>query len=201
MNVKIENPANYRLRLSDIRAFWRSLIGLTKCCVGLFCFVLLTFPAKAQTPMDDLKVVAKILNFMEPKPSDVVTITIIYDETNPNFADKANDIYEDVEKNFRFGRRSINVNVVEVSNLSELAARSIILVGSGTDEYHQKINKYSKRQGLIAISSDNNCVEKGLCAVGITSFPKVKVVVNTTVSNANSISFSPAFLMMVREIK
>jgi hypothetical protein len=97
------------------------------------------------------------------------------------------------------GGITLNARVVPLSELSRSRAR-IIIVPEGQSEMHAAIAFAAGELGAATLSTDMRCVRAGLCVVGVTSTPRVEIVVSRAAAAAAGVSFAQAFRVMIREI-
>jgi hypothetical protein len=89
--------------------------------------------------------------------------------------------------------------LVDIQDLSSVEGVRVGFVASATEAGFGTILELARKNGMLTISSDLSCVRSGRCTVGVSSAPRVEVIVSRQVSQESGVNFTEAFRMMVTE--
>ncbi|HWI85524.1 MAG TPA: hypothetical protein VNT42_04270, partial [Sphingomonas sp.] len=84
--------------------------------------------------------------------------------------------------------------------LGGLAGIRVAFVTQGLRAGQADLASVAARQSILTVTSDVGCVQAGHCAVGVSSLPRIQIIVSRAACRAANIQFGSAFLMLVKEI-
>ncbi|WP_281300305.1 MULTISPECIES: YfiR/HmsC family protein [unclassified Iodidimonas] len=152
------------------------------------------------TSEKDLQVATRALSFVSDLPPGSLDTAIIYDAGNGASKSDADAILAFLTANPAAGKSKLVPRLLPAGDLSALAGAKIAFVADQTTAFLPAIAAEAKSKAVITVSSDRACVEGGACVVGVSSAPRVEILVNKAAAEATGTSFGSAFLMLIKEI-
>ncbi len=172
-------------------------------CVKAFLTLLLVclaFPGQGQaTTLNELRVGVRVLDFLTVPMRGRVPIAIFYDGGVKASVEDAQTIQGWLNSGVSSAKAELVPTLVDTRQLGAVFPFQVAFVAGGTAAYFDQIFNLALKSQAVVISADLACVESGKCTVGVSSTPRVEVIVNRAVATACSVEFSEAFRMMVRE--
>lgn len=157
--------------------------------------------ALADVTAKDVQVIAKTLGFTAPPLSGAVKVAIVFDPASVPSQKDADDLKGILGGGLTAGAATLSPMMVPVAQLdSGLDGASLVFVTGGLSSQHERIFAAARGKKLLSVSPDAACVQSGRCVMGVKSEPKVEIVINKAAAEASSVSFAPAFRMMISEI-
>ena len=191
------------VKLSKVKSHMISSISKKLCNILLCSAAVLTsaFPlsAFAGTTQLDIKVGGKAAAFVQPALSGDVPTAIVFDPANAESKADADAIAAAIGDGLSIKNSTLKPVMVEIGNLSALSGVKVAFLTHGLGGNKAAVASAAAQNGVLTISNDMSCVESDQCVVGVESKPKVSIVVSKAASEASSLSFGSAFLMMVKE--
>ncbi|BAI73455.1 hypothetical protein AZL_028170 [Azospirillum sp. B510] len=158
-------------------------------------------PALADMTAKDVQVIAKTLGFTVPPLTGAVKVAVVFDPASPASQKDADDLKGILGSGLAVGAATLSPVLVPIAQLDAgLNGTGLVLVTSGLSAQQERVFAAAKAKKLISVSPDAACVRSGHCVMGIKSEPKVEIVINKSAADASSVSFAPAFRMMISEI-
>ncbi len=148
--------------------------------------------AQAVTSTRDLQVIARAVGFVSGLPRGVIDVAVV---DGPG----ADALIAAMGRGISAGGVTLNPRRVSVDELGASAVR-VIIVPRGQDASHAAIAAAAAELHAVTISTDTECVRSGRCVVGVSTSPRVEIVVSRAAATAAGVSFTQAFLVMIREI-
>lgn len=148
----------------------------------------------------NVPIATRVLSFVQPGPSGIVTAAIVFEPGNGASEAEANAIERAIGAGITAGRATIRVKRVPIGAIGALSGYRVAFVTAGLRSEHSTIAAAAARSSVLTISSDPACVQSGRCVVGVTSAPKTQITINRAAARATNVRFGSAFLMLVKEI-
>jgi hypothetical protein len=148
--------------------------------------------AQAATLTRDLQVIARAVGFVSGLPRGAVDVAVV---DGPG----ADALIAATGRGIAAGGMMLNPRRVSVSALAASGAR-VIIVPEGQDASHNAIAAAARALNAVTLSTDMGCVRSDRCVVGVSTSPRVEIVVSRAAAKAAGVSFSQAFRVMIREI-
>jgi hypothetical protein len=95
------------------------------------------------------------------------------------------------------GRAVLRPRVIDIDHLN-MGGFQIVIAAAGANG--PLLSAAARAARALCVTTEIEAVRAGLCAMAISSEPRVEIVVNHAVSAAAGIEFAPAFRMMIREM-
>ena len=195
-NYSQQQPAGDEpsLRDADSRLMRRlSLVGL-----ALLVFFAAQ-PANAEITVADLQIAARALSFMERPLGGTVRVGIIYIPGDAASEREADAVVQLLGGGLNAG--NLLVTPVRVApDAAGTAPVDLFFLPGGLRDRTGPVSAAAAKRKLVCLTVDIAQVEKGSCAVGVQSTPKVRIYVNRAAAIASKSSFVTVFLMMVSEL-
>ncbi len=147
------------------------------------------FAGHAQVSKKDVQVIAKALGFIENGPQGEINVDVIYDTNDPASIAEADAILDILSSGFR-SKIKLKGQKTPVSTGAEVA-----FITMGAEE---KAPGLSQKK-IITVSTNPDCAIQGGCVIGVSTYPKIEVHVNTSAMSSAGVSFDMVFRMMVTE--
>jgi len=162
---------------------------------------LLSSLATAAIPANlNVPVAARVISFVQPPPSGILPVAILYQPGNAASEAEANDIVRMLSSDSSIGRASLRTRRVSVNNLASLKGTKVAFVPSGLRAHQDEISAVASPQSILTITSDDVCVQTARCVVGISNSRRTQITVSRAAAQRSRIRFQSAFLMLVKEI-
>ncbi|HEU5048558.1 MAG TPA: hypothetical protein VFT64_12030 [Rickettsiales bacterium] len=162
---------------------------------------LLCQPALA-TDQLDISTGLKTWLLVNERPTGVIKVAVLFDESNPLSKADAQTIKDDMDKGIGIpGGVEVTAGLVASNDATQLAGARVAFLTDGMSETAiRTAGKTALKAGVLTISTNLNCVAMEQCIIGIISKPRVEIYYSATAAEAAHISFSPAFIMLVRQL-
>ncbi len=135
--------------------------------------------------------------FMQPPPPNDAVIAIVYVEGNAASRQDAEAIAALIGAGLPVGRTTMRPRTADVDHLAA-AGPSVVIAASGANG--PRLYAATRSARALCVTTDIEAVRTGVCAMAISSEPRVEIVVNHAASAAAGIDFAAAFRMMIREL-
>jgi hypothetical protein len=164
----------------------------------LLCGVSGAEPARAEFTLKAAQVMARILSFMDHPPPAQVHLGLVYDPGTPASQKQAEAMMGQFGGGYKAGNFTFVPRLVKLSDAAGANVSVIVLMeGVGGAS---KIADITKTKKTPCFTSDISQFTSGTCLVGITTVPRVEVMLNRNLAAASGISFGSAFHMMITEM-
>jgi hypothetical protein len=145
----------------------------------------------------DLQVLGRAIAFMQPPPAADAVIAIAYAPGNAASRQDAEAIAALIGGGLQAGHAVLRAKVVEIAALTP-SGSPIVIAATGANG--AQLAAISRTAKALCVTTDIEAVRAGVCAMAITTEPRVEIIVNHAVSAAAGIEFAAAFRMMIREM-
>ncbi len=176
-----------------------SLAGHAKALLFICCAGLPTLPAHADVTASDMQVMGRALSFLDKPLSGEVTVGVVYAADIPQSARETEDLQRMLERGLRVGNVVLRTVPVSLDRVA-LANVDVLFLTAGLGDRANPVAIASRTRRLPCITTDILQVQSGRCAVGVSSQPKIEILVNRAAALANGTAFSTLFRMMIDEI-
>ncbi|WP_035693716.1 hypothetical protein [Azospirillum halopraeferens] len=158
-------------------------------------------PALADVGAKDVQVAAKTFGFTVPPLTGTVTVAVVFDPGVPASQADADQLKTILGSGLAVGTATLVPVLVPVAQLDGgLDGANVAFLTGGLSAHHERIFAATKAKKLLSVSADTSCVQSARCVMGVKSEPKVEILVNKAAAEASSVSFAPAFRMMISEL-
>jgi hypothetical protein len=147
----------------------------------------------------DIQVATRTIGFIEPALAGSVPTAIVYDKNNATSRSEAEQIRALLLANGTVKAAILKPLLVEVDALDGLASFRVAFLTSGLSAQQAAVFRETSRRGIITVSTDLSCVNAAHCVVGVSSSPKVQIIVSRAARAASNAKFGSAFMMLVTE--
>lgn len=146
----------------------------------------------------DLQVAARALSFMEQPPSGTVRVGIVHSPTDPRSMQDAQTLRTLIGPGLRVGSMDLRAVMVPLDEIETAKIDLLFLTehGGGLDA-RSAAAIAGKR--LPCVTTHLDAVRNGTCLMGVQSRPKVEILVNRAVAEANGVEFATVFRVMITE--
>jgi hypothetical protein len=152
------------------------------------------------TTLKEIKVGIRVLDFVNGPPPAEHVLGIIYNPQNRQSVEDAQSIQGWISSGLTPSKVQWTPVLMDVRRLAEAQPVPAAILASGTSgDFEDLVFHYARRQRVLTITSDMDCVVAGKCVVGVAAEPRVEVVVSRSAAAACGVVFSDAFRMMVLE--
>lgn len=135
--------------------------------------------------------------FMAPSPAADSFVAIAYVTGNAASRQDAEAIASLIGGGVQAGKILLRPKLIDTSSLAA-GGFAVVIAAAGANGPQLSAGAQGAR--ALCVTTEIAAVRAGLCAMAITSAPRVQIVVNHAVSAAAGIEFAAAFRMMIREI-
>ncbi len=149
-------------------------------------------------PAKDLGVAGRALAFLENGPTGRATLGVVFDPSKPASVAEKNAVMAALGSGYAAGSLTLVGKPVEAGEVGDVSGVQALYVTGGVN--YAAVGGAAKAKKLITIGSDPACVNSGACVMGVSTDPKVEIVVNRATAAAVGVAFKAAFRMMIHEI-
>ena len=146
----------------------------------------------------NMPVASRVIAFVQPPLSGVVTAAIIFEPGNVASEAEAAAIEQEVGNGIAIGRGIIRVRKVPVGTLGSVPGIRLAFVTAGIHD-QQQLSNFAARDGVLTITSDATCVQAARCVLSVSDNARIQITVSRAAAQASRIHFQSAFLMLVKE--
>ena len=160
--------------------------------------VALAAPAVAHADAaKDLQVLGRALTFLENGPTGRTSVGVVFDPSKPASVAEKDAVMAVLGGGFAAGAVTLVGTPVPVAGVGGSSA-SVLYVTSGVN--YGAVGAAAKAKKALTVRTGSACVSSGGCVVGVTTQPKVEIIVNRAAASAVGATFKAAFRMMIKEI-
>ena len=156
-------------------------------------------PAFGQVSAKDTQVIARTMTFLDPAPTGVAEIGILYAQSAPESVAQANLVAGLFGAGVTVSRLTVRPRLVTVASLPNVHGLSAIYITDGLENDATAVAAAARRLHVPTISTDLACVHQGICSVGVNSTMTVRIVLSHAACLDAGISFIQAFRILVTE--
>jgi hypothetical protein len=156
-------------------------------------------PAFGQVSAKDTQVIARTMTFLDPAPTGVAEIGILYAQTAPESVAQANLVAGLFGAGVTVSRLTVRPRLVTLASLPNIHGLSAIFITEGLGNSAMAVAAAARRLHVPTISTDLSCVQQGICTVGVNSTMTVRIVLSHAACQDAGISFIQAFRILVTE--
>ena len=162
-------------------------------------FVLSMAPVWAQVSAMDIQVAGRALSFLAKPLTGDVTVGIVYSLTNAGSQQAAQNLQKQLGSGLQVGNLTLKPELVTVAEAARANVGFFFLTpGLGTEA--AVMPDITQAKHIPCVTTDLTQVKAGRCTVGVSSAPKIEIVVNRAAAAASGTAFSTVFRMMITEI-
>ena len=158
---------------------------------ALFC---LCSPYAFADSKKDIETIAQVIEFMNNGPTGRVEMAVVYDPSNADSVQHANDIMswasDGIGSKIKLVPHKVAISAVSSSN-----APIFFLTRGSNNCYPEALAKAKSNNGLT-VSTDVSCLGQG-CVLVVQTLPRVNILVSTDAQSRTGVKFSPAFSLIV----
>jgi hypothetical protein len=170
-------------------------------CFAFFtwCFVATPAAAGAEITETDVLVAARALSFLQSPPSGEVRVGIVYSPGEPRSVEEADQLQQILAGGLKVGNLTMTPFKVKVDELASINVQLLWLTADiGRDG--ERVADASKAKQIPCITVDIAAVHNGACVMGVSSQPRVEIIVNRAAAAKINMSFATVFRLLVTEI-
>jgi len=170
-----------------------NLFTITVCLLALA-----TLPAKAELTEKHVQVAMKSLKFAKPKIDSGSVVAFVYDEAQPGSKETAEKLVAFVSSGKAVKKVTLAPKAVPASD-PDLGGARLVFVTDAALPKIDGILSASAGNSALTIASDTQCSADGMCSMTIETQPKVQIYLSATAAEKAGVSFSSAFMMLVKK--
>jgi hypothetical protein len=146
----------------------------------------------------DLQVAGRALTFLENGPTGRAVLGVVFDPAKPASVAEKNAVMAAIGGGYSAGALTLTGKAVEAGDVAGAAGVNALFITGGVN--YANVGAVAKARKLVTIGSGPACVSSGACVMGVTTDPKVEIIVNRSAAAAVGVAFKAAFRMMIKEI-
>ena len=169
-------------------------------CFAFFtCFAATLASAGATVTETDVLVAARALSFLQNPPAGEIRVGIVYSPGDPRSVEEAEQLQRILAGGLKVG--NLTMTPLKVT-LDELASTNVQLLWltAGIDRDGERVADATKVKQIPCITVDLAAVHNGACVMGVSSQPRVEIIVNRAAAAKSNMSFATVFRLLVTEI-
>lgn len=148
--------------------------------------------------LQDLQIAGRVLTFQDQPTPSTITIALAYNPADPVSRAEAMTLSTLLGTGLTTGALVLRPLLIEQYRLDEAGRYDAIFATTGIDE--QNLRSVIDRRRVPCLTRHLEQVSRGACIVGISSSPRVSIVISGATAASAGIRFATAFRMMVREL-
>lgn len=156
-------------------------------------------PVRAEVDVKDVQVIARSLGFVNGLPGDSIAVAVLYDPARPATAADADRFVALLGQGAKAGSATLAPKKVAVGELGAQAA-PVVLLPEGMAAHFETLRAAARGRGMVTVTTDRTCAEKGACVMAVRSTPKVEIVISRAAGTEAGVAFKQAFKMLITEI-
>jgi hypothetical protein len=165
----------------------------------IFCSALAAAPALAAVTENDVTIAARVLGFLDKPLSGAVRVGIVYAPDNPQSTGNAMTLRKIMESGLRVGGLSLTPVLVPIDDVGA-AKVDLLFLAEGVGTRGSKAGDAARTRHIPCVTLDIDQARSGNCAIGVTSAPRVEILVNRAAAARTGVIFAGAFKMLITEI-
>jgi hypothetical protein len=154
-------------------------------------------PAFAEITAKDLQVMIRAIGFLQPAPMGNAALVVVYDPSVQESAAEASQIQTLLADGYSSQGMVLHPKLVNASAVTSFPTGSIVFVTSGIGYCHSSVARSAREGGVLTMSLDRTCVEKGDCVLYVNTGSRVEIVVSKAAAEAANVQFKQTFMLMV----
>jgi hypothetical protein len=156
-------------------------------------------PLHAAVTLSDLQIMGRALGFLSKPPSGDVRAGIVIAAGNAQSEQEGAELQRLMGQGMKIGNVTLKPVLVHLADVAAAEVELFILTG-GIDAAATPVAGAAARKGIACMTADLAQVRSGRCVMGVSSQPKIQILVNRTAAAQARLSFSSVFRMMITEI-
>ncbi len=192
------NVCGYAAQLKLLR--YSRYHGVIIGCFAFFTWGFVATPAAgAAVTQTDVLVAARALSFLQNPPSGEVRVGIVYSPDDPRSVQEADQLQQILVGGLKVGNLTMTPFKVKVDELVSTNVQLLWLtadIGRGGE----RVTDATKAKQIPCITVDIAAVHNGACVMGVSSQPRVQIIVNRAAAAKSNMLFATVFRMLVTEI-
>lgn len=157
-----------------------------------------TAAAAAEVTPADLSAAVRSLGFLASLQNrPVIQIGVVFNGTDPASRAQALRVAGELSRLAGPGSASISAMPVAVQDLAAQRLDALYLL-TLPPEVSRSVGDYLRRQSVVSVSSDPQCLDAQTCVLMVQSRSSMSVVLDTALAKAVGAKFSTVFTMLVK---
>jgi len=152
--------------------------------------------AAASLSPQELQVIGRAIAFMQPPPAGGID-AVVYAEGNPASRQDADTILSEIGSGLQVGNLLLPAREVEAGALAQ-GGFAIAIAAAGANG--PSLAAAARAAHILCVTAELSAVETGTCTMGISTRPRVEIVLNHVAAAASNVTFAAAFRMMIHEM-
>lgn len=146
--------------------------------------------------MQELQVIGRAVTFMQPPPAGG-SVAVVYAAGDPASRQDADTIFSEIGAGLQVGNLLLPAREVEAGALAQ-GGFALAIAAAGANG--PSLAAASHAAHILCVTAELPAVEAGTCTMGISTTPRVEIVLNHAAAAASNITFTAAFRMMICEM-
>lgn len=152
----------------------------------------------AEVTPADLNAAVRSLGFLASLQNrSTIQIGVIYNGVDPASRAQAQRAAADLSRLAGPGSASVSAQPVTAQELGNQRFDAVYLMSLPPEMSHS-VGEYVRRQGVVSVSSDPQCLEAQSCVLMVQARSNMSVVLDTVLAKAVGAKFSTVFTMLVK---
>jgi len=151
----------------------------------------------ASLPPQELQILAKALQFLDPPLTGEAVVAIVYAAGDPDSRRDAEALAAEIGSSLRVGGATLTPMVVDLAALASTRF-SLVIMATGADS--AMVSEAASAQHALCVTADLAAVRAGTCTMAIQSDRRVEIFINREAAIRAGLTFATAFRIMVHEL-
>ncbi|MBL4837115.1 MAG: hypothetical protein JKY34_06010 [Kordiimonadaceae bacterium] len=166
--------------------------------IAIALILTLTIPSRAELTQKHVQVALKSLNFAKPKIPSGATVALIYSEGNAQSKALAENLSAFIASGKARKKIKLVPKIMPATAIDLTGARLVFVTDAAMAKMSEIVSAANSNNALT-VASDIKCSASGLCALSIAIAPKVQIYLSSSAAEKAGVSFSNAFMMLVKK--
>jgi hypothetical protein len=145
----------------------------------------------------ELQIIGHAITFLQPPPAGG-SVAVVYAAGDAASRRDADAIAAELGSGLPVGNVLLPVKEVEAGMLRQ-GGFAVAIAAAGADG--PLLSAAVRAARILCVTADQAAVQAGFCTMGISTRPRVEIVLNHAAAAASDITFAAAFRMMIDEMQ
>ncbi len=164
----------------------------------IFCLTMMLLTSAQAVSLGDLQIAVRALGFINNPPTGKLNVGVVYAADIPGSTQEAHELQTILGNGLQVGNLFLKPVMVPI-NGGDSSTVGLFFLTQGLGSESRPLLSASEKKRIICVTTDITQVIKGVCALGVKSYPKIEILVNRAAAANSGITFASAFNMMITE--
>jgi hypothetical protein len=173
--------------------------GFTQSLLMIGLLLAMGSTAQAAVTSSDLQIMGRALGFLNKPPSGDVRTGIVVARGNSQSEREGEELLRLLGAGLHIGNVTLKPVLVYITDVAQ-ADVGVFILTNGLGAAAAPLGPVAAQKQIACLTTDIEQVHSGRCVMGVSSKPKIQILVNRAVAAQGKLAFSSVFRMMITEI-